>query len=155
MSQQSSSPPRVAPLSEAPVSLSSTCLTTPPHLLLAPHTHSGLSLHNADHRDTQNHTFPSSLNRKPQSLLLLGARPGECCLHALAPPHSVGFSHLHYERLELLDAHELPIFHLRPLGTWRMARALAPHSSTLAWKMPWTEEPGRLQSMGSLRVGHD
>ena len=31
----------------------------------------------------------------------------------------------------------------------------APHSSTLAWKIPWTEEPGRLQSMGSLRVGHD
>ena len=30
---------------------------------------------------------------------------------------------------------------------------MAPHSSTLAWKIPWTEEPGRLQSMGSLRVG--
>ena len=32
---------------------------------------------------------------------------------------------------------------------------MAPHSSTLAWKIPWTEEPGRLQSMGSLRVGYD
>ena len=32
---------------------------------------------------------------------------------------------------------------------------MAPHSSTLAWKIPWTEEPGRLQPMGSLRVGHD
>ena len=32
---------------------------------------------------------------------------------------------------------------------------MAPHSSTLAWKIPWTEEPGRLQSMGSLRVGHN
>ena len=32
---------------------------------------------------------------------------------------------------------------------------MAPHSSTLAWKVPWMEEPGRLQSMGSLRVGHD
>ena len=31
----------------------------------------------------------------------------------------------------------------------------APHSSTLAWKIPWMEEPGRLQSMGLLRVGHD
>ena len=30
---------------------------------------------------------------------------------------------------------------------------MAPHSSTLPWKMPWREEPGRLQSMGSLRVG--
>ena len=34
-------------------------------------------------------------------------------------------------------------------------KAMAPHSSTLAWKIPWTEEPGRLQSTGSLRVGHD
>ena len=32
---------------------------------------------------------------------------------------------------------------------------MATHSSTLAWKIPWTEEPGRLQSMGLLRVGHD
>ena len=32
---------------------------------------------------------------------------------------------------------------------------MASHSSTLAWKIPWTEEPGRLQSMGSWRVGHD
>ena len=32
---------------------------------------------------------------------------------------------------------------------------MAPHSSTLAWKIPWTEEPGRLQSMGSLRVGYN
>ena len=31
----------------------------------------------------------------------------------------------------------------------------ATHSSILAWRIPWTEEPGRLQSMGSLRVGHD
>jgi len=36
-----------------------------------------------------------------------------------------------------------------------MEKAMAPHSSTLAWKIPWTEEPGGLQSMGSLRVGHD
>ena len=34
-------------------------------------------------------------------------------------------------------------------------KALAPHSSTLAWKIQWTEEPGRLQSMGSRRVGHN
>ena len=33
-------------------------------------------------------------------------------------------------------------------------KAMAPHSSTLAWKIPWTEEPGRLQSMGSLGVRH-
>ena len=34
-------------------------------------------------------------------------------------------------------------------------KAMAPHSSTLAWKIPWMEDPGRLQSMGSHRVGHD
>ena len=34
-------------------------------------------------------------------------------------------------------------------------KTMAPHSSTLAWKIPWMEEPGRLQSMGSLRVRHD
>ena len=34
-------------------------------------------------------------------------------------------------------------------------KAMAPHSITLAWQIPWTEEPGRLQSMGSLRVRHD
>ena len=34
-------------------------------------------------------------------------------------------------------------------------KAVAPHSSTLAWKIPWMEEPGRLKSMKSLRVGHD
>ena len=36
-----------------------------------------------------------------------------------------------------------------------LEKAMVTHSSTLAWKIPWTEEPGRLQSMGSLRVGHD
>ena len=34
-------------------------------------------------------------------------------------------------------------------------KSLATHASTLAWKLPWTEEPGGLQSMGSLRVGQD
>ena len=37
----------------------------------------------------------------------------------------------------------------------RTEKAMAPHSSTLAWKIPWTEEPGRLQSMGLLGVRHD
>ena len=38
---------------------------------------------------------------------------------------------------------------------WSLEKAMAPHSSTLAWKIPWTEELGRLQSMELLRVGHD
>ena len=37
----------------------------------------------------------------------------------------------------------------------RLEKAMAPHSSTVAWKIPWMEEPGRLLSMGSQRVGHD
>ena len=36
-----------------------------------------------------------------------------------------------------------------------LEKAMAPHSSTLAWKIPSMAEPGRLQSMGSLRFGHD
>ena len=36
-----------------------------------------------------------------------------------------------------------------------LEKEMATHSSILAWKIPWTEEPGRLQSTGSLRVGHD
>ena len=51
--------------------------------------------------------------------------------------------------------------HLEPTvriwGSLRLSKekVMAPHSSSLAWKIPWTEEPGRLQSMGSLRVGYD
>ena len=56
---------------------------------------------------------------------------------------------------------------LKPLSTMRenqvqsvgwedpLEKEMATHSSTLAWKIPWTEERGRLQSMGSQRVGHD
>ena len=48
---------------------------------------------------------------------------------------------------------------LDPLYFWNFSacqeKATAPHSSTLAWKIPWTEEPDGLQSMGSLGVGHD
>ena len=46
----------------------------------------------------------------------------------------------------LLNINKLPL---------REEKAMAAHSSTLAWKIPWTEEHGRLQSMGSLRVRHD
>ena len=56
----------------------------------------------------------------------------------------------------------LPVLFSRSfwLPIWYMVvcmseKATAPHSSTLAWKIPWMEEPGGLQSMGSIRVGHD
>ena len=50
-----------------------------------------------------------------------------------------------------------PVFCLRRLGSVAACseKAMAPHSSTLAWRIPWMEEPGGLQSMGSLGVGHD
>ena len=41
------------------------------------------------------------------------------------------------------------------LSSYHVEKAMAPHSSTLAWQIPWLEEPGRLQSMGSLGVVHD
>ena len=40
-------------------------------------------------------------------------------------------------------------------GSGRSGEVMAPHSSALAWEIPWTEEPGGLQSMGSQRVVHD
>ena len=50
-----------------------------------------------------------------------------------------------------LDSHDLLCLQLLCL----LEKAMAPHSSTLAWKIAWMEEPGRLQSMGSQRVGHN
>ena len=38
---------------------------------------------------------------------------------------------------------------------YALEKEMAPHCITLVWKIPWMEEPGRLQSMGSLRVGHN
>ena len=46
-------------------------------------------------------------------------------------------------------------FHFYKVAVSGVEKAMAPPSSTLAWKIPWVEEPGGLQSVGSLRVGHD
>ena len=54
-----------------------------------------------------------------------------------------------------ISLHGLLEFYLKTSQRLEAEKAMAPHSSTLAWKIPWTEEPGRLQFMGSLRVGHD
>ena len=54
----------------------------------------------------------------------------------------------------LQQVSEFPSF-LRPSSILSSEKAMAPRSSTLAWKIPWMEEPGGLKSMGSLRVGHD
>ena len=49
------------------------------------------------------------------------------------------------------------LYTLRSIGPFLCSqeKAMASHSSNLAWKIPWMEKPGGLQSMGSLRVGHD
>ena len=46
-------------------------------------------------------------------------------------------------------------FHFADIYLALLEKAMTTHSSTLAWKIPWIEEPGGLQSMGSLRLGHD
>ena len=62
---------------------------------------------------------------------------------------------VNYSQIELASK---VIIHLKNPKYWQIfswsEKAMAPHSSTLAWQIPWTEEPGRLQSMGSLGVGH-
>ena len=63
------------------------------------------------------------------------------CGVCLSITHRVAISKYLEKEIELSRSH--------------MKKAMAPHSSTLAWKIPWTEEPGRLQSKESLRIGHD
>ena len=56
----------------------------------------------------------------------------------------------------LTTMQEMEETQVRPLGQEDpLEEGIEPHSSILAWKIPWAEEPGRLQSMGSQRVGHD
>ena len=64
-----------------------------------------------------------------------------CCSSNLKEPH------VNYRRIREIGKS-------RCLGN-ESEKAMAPHSSTLAWKIPWMEEPGELHSMGSRRVGHD
>ena len=66
--------------------------------------------------------------------------------------------HINGENYEMMQRQSLItitnyVFHI--IYTHIPEKAMATHSSTLAWKIPRTEEPGRLHSMGSLRVGHD
>ena len=54
-----------------------------------------------------------------------------------------------------MDKEDVVHIYNRILLSYKMDKAMATHSSTLAWKIPWTEEPGRLQSMGLRRVRHN
>ena len=57
--------------------------------------------------------------------------------------------------MEAIQKHCVVCILINLLQALLLEKAMAPHSRALAWKIPCTEEPGRLQSMGSLRVGHD
>ena len=57
------------------------------------------------------------------------------------------------KRVKVIKKYKLPVIKSRLAAI--SEKAMASHSSTLAWKIPWTEEPGGLQSVGSLRVRHD
>ena len=75
------------------------------------------------------------------------------------PSEPPGKTHVHQEEMIVSSWYQIRfgIWNFLIVKHYMLAaeKAMAPHSSTLAWKIPWTEEPGWLQSMGSLRVGHD
>ena len=79
-----------------------------------------------------------------------------------------GYSVLMFHTMGCWQGKRRKVWGKRPVARWELAlgrdykslgkgseKAMALHSSTLAWKIPWMEEPGGLQSMGSCRVGHD
>ena len=68
-------------------------------------------------------------------------------------PHQRGIRHEYCTGVSIFGTRKSECYLL--VFIWGLEKAMAPHSSTLAWKTPWTEEPGRRQSMGSHRVGHD
>ena len=71
---------------------------------------------------------------------------------------SLAFQYTNNEKIETAIKESIPFTTATKIIKYleiNSEKALAPHSSTLAWKIPWTEEPGKLQSMQALRVGHD
>ena len=89
-------------------------------------------------------THTSSGDTKIQFCLSLCWVSGSWCTQGMFEPSE----HLWWVWGLILNA-------ISPLLPFCSEKAMAPHSSTLALKIPWTEETGRLQSMGSRRVGHD
>ena len=83
-----------------------------------------------------------------QTSALGGKRRSDFILHT-------GWEWILFERMSDPTSFVTILSHLNFNFKVTMEKAMAPHSSTLAWKIPWTEEAGGLQSMESLRVGHD
>ena len=78
--------------------------------------------------------------------------PSDALLEHL--PSYLGFSFLVAQTVKCLST--MQETQVQSLGREDpLEKEMAIHSSTIAWKIPWTEEPGRLQSMGSQRVGHN
>ena len=91
-------------------------------------------------------------------LYILEIYPLSVVSYAIIFSHSEGslFTFAVQKVLSLIRSHLFTfVFISITLGGGSLEKAMAPHSSTLAWKIPWMEEPDRLQSMGLLRVGHD
>ena len=107
-------------------------------------------------------SFPASGSFQMSQLFASdGQRTGASASASVLPMNIQGWLPLeltamfHYiERLKLIEWIIVPISKFTQL-TVISERAVPPHSSALAWRILWTEEPGRLQSTGLLRVGHD
>ena len=81
----------------------------------------------------------------------------DCIVHGVAKSQTqLSNFHFHTKYIFELYIHIYIYIYLNYIYIYIYTeKAMAPHSSTLAWKIPWVEEPGRLQSMGSQRVGHN
>ena len=75
-------------------------------------------------------------------------------LESITTNKASGGDRIPVELFQILKDNAVKVLHSICLQIWK-TQQWPHHSSTLAWKIPWTEEPGRLQSMGSLRVGHN
>ena len=84
---------------------------------------------------------------KPPQMIVMGAGVKSCWLGLVGSGRGLSIFLPLSSQLCLANIYYVLVVHIE--------KAMAPNSSALAWKIPWTEEPGRLQSMGSLRVGHD
>ena len=111
--------------------------------------------------------LPDSLTRNKQIMTLLSWDNHPHLAGSHHPDNLSPSTHIHKSIHTALPAHlnahqgtylrynSAPCFFLENTSVKILEKAMAPHSSTLAWKIPWTEEPGGVQSMGSLRVRHD
>ena len=90
-------------------------------------------------------------------MLVSAIQQSESVIH-ISTLFQIFFPYSHYNVLQRVPcaiqySRSLLVIYFIYSSVWE--KAMAPHSSTLAWKIPWMEEPGRLQSMGCLRVRHD